>query len=620
MATIRLLRYAPAKALLSAACALGCLVLSCGTDHVSAPATTGSGDSLKAVVEGLVLPIEQEADIMLTRGDSTIRTITRKGNFQLPNVDYGLYILDVRAKGYGGRRTYLSVNSKHVLTGPIQLVKLPWPVSFMDPQDSLVFSTSGRDSIVTIEFAYPMDRSSVEAALDIEPKVDMDIKWGGPSVRSDFGETVRITLPMSVLAIGKKYQLTLDTSAKTAEGQYLERPLGLIIRKDSQAGQPLARFLGSGYLLGPTEPIEIGFSESMDLASVAGRIYVTPASPFHSQWDYSRNVLQLIPDTRWPPGSTFKAGINAGYASLAGTEGGAISKTLQVGEFTMLSDLSYLTVTIEETFETEFNLPVDSSSVDYSVDSPVKASFEAIAPGRLRWIFIGATPGIPFTLRIKSVSSMFGDSLGSPIAQKLILQPAASNFRIQDSARVSLGLSPVKDSLNLSCSRVAYQRMNATGFSVAPFYPFQAEWSAPSDENAVLHFRFLQPVPSGTAFKLFPKTSSNPGDTASFSTKTLAPTEIRPFYGANTVAPGEDIIITWNSLIDTSGFAGHLVFAPAVDTVLVEHATSNGLSRTIIHHNALSKATGYTLRISGVTDLFSRPMADTLETRFRTAP
>jgi hypothetical protein len=50
----------------------------------------------------------------------------------------------------------------------------------------------------------------------------------------------------------------------------------------------------------------------------------------------------------------------------------------------------------------------------------------------------------------------------------------------------------------------------------------------------------------------------------------------------------------------------------------IEQDSAGGVWRTVLRHPDFAKNQAYTVRIGGVTDLFGRGMADTLELKFRT--
>ena len=153
--------------------ALGLFLAGCGQD--GAGKALGGLDTALAAVEGRVEPAEVEAEVYLSRGGDTVSTVTRDGWFQLSGIDYGLYVLEAKAEGYGGIRQLLSVGERKVLVGPLRLEVHPWPISRVHPLDSLVFRANSRINPVEIRFSQFMDRSSVENALRMVPACTLDL-------------------------------------------------------------------------------------------------------------------------------------------------------------------------------------------------------------------------------------------------------------------------------------------------------------------------------------------------------------------------------------------------------------------------------------------------------------
>ncbi len=595
------------------------MLSSCESNGVSS--LNSSNDTLTATVEGLALTHHGEAEAILMRGDTVSRTMTHNGYFQFTGIDFGLYILEVRENGHGGNRELVSIDNRHVIVSSISIPDYPWPIASINPQDSLVFPNNFRDSTIDISFVALMDHASVEAGLHSDPSMGIKTAWGASQGFDPIGETLRLTLSISTLNPGTRAKLTLAGSAQTRDGNRLDSliTIWIINKLDSTTQNPIGRVRGKNPFRPPHDTITFLFSEPMDLPTLLASVYTQPETPYQTYWDNVQNALSVFPKTRWPVSGMQTVGIRSGYRTGTGKLGNSLSEQFQVWGFGPKETLPPGTLSVDKEFFLDFDLAVDSLSLKFKIDAPVKAAVSMVAPSRIRFTFTGYTEVTPFKLEIQSLRSIYGDSLESPLILSLSVQPRKPTFQIRDSLRIANGISPLGDSVVLACTAADYLRMKGTKISISPFYPFTSQWSAAQDGSGLATLRFDQPIPTATNFLAYPSTGARPGDTAVFSSQALKPA-IMPYFGANTVKPDEDIVLAWNTLIDTSGFVGHLLITPALDTLAVSQSISEGRTRTLIRHSAFSKGTPYTLRILGVTDLFSVAAPDTIHSIFKTAP
>lgn len=579
----------------------------------------GNVDSLKAVIEGYVQPMDEAATLVLSRGDTVATVHSQQGYFKFKDIDFGLYLLEIKAEGYGGLMRTLSVDRTLILMDEIHLDRLPWPLARMYPRDSLVFRTRFQDSIVLLQFAQFMDHASVEAALTLNPAVGYRAEWNRSFDRETLGDNLTIVFSPTLMEFGRTYHLTLGTGAKTVNGAPLERSLDfpLVRRVPLLSEGDLAGFLDRTNTQ-PLDTILVKFSEPMDIASVPGRLGISPASPYQVQWDPAGTLMRIIPATRWPPGGDITVTLKQGYRAKAGKVGGDISQSFPVAPFLGFYGSSGTVIEIEDELEIQFNLPIDFSSLRHSVDAPASVQAALAAPNRILWSFSDTRVAVPFTLRIHELRSIFGDTLVIPGELRMVVwrQPG---MRI-DSMQADHGLRPGRDTLRMNGSWTLYQRLKTASWSTEPSYPFAFRWNALQvGEDVGLTFWFLQPVPAGTAFKLLPKIAK-PGDTLSFKTEGFAGRFLRPFHGEEKVRVGDSLVIEWNTWPDTAGFAAKVAVAPPVDSLRVAQYLEGGMPRTVIRHGGFARNQEYQVKVTGVTDLFSRPLGDSLGVRFRSAP
>jgi hypothetical protein len=602
-------------------CGFGCALLfvaalamtSCDSERVVT--VTGGPDSLTAVLEGMVGVGSDSFDVTLHRGGAEAKTVTHGGYFQFKDVEYGLYILTVTGKGFGEYRRLVYVNASHLIVDRIELHRLPWPLSQWTPTDSLVLKYD-LPAKFYVMFSRPMDRHSVESAIQVEPPVAFRIGWETSNL--SMGDVLTIAFDNEDLGSDVAYRIIMDTTAKTRDGGNLERPVtySVVNRMKSDARNGLVSLLNAGQQLDPADTILIRFSKPMDISTVTGRLYVIPKTSMHQEWDLASSTLRLIPDTHWPLDKELEFGLNAGYRTKEGVAGGDVSGTLSIGVFDVVSPRTGTITTFSTQFAMDFNLPIDLSSLRHSQNGSITATAIKVAPNRLLWSFGGVEKDAVFTLRIDSLVSVFGNEMEGALSF-MLQSDGSSVFRTLDSSQ---GLAPFQDTLRLETTWAAYTRLKDSTFRMAPDYPVIAKWSAPSFNDVTLKIAFPQPIPSGTAFMLFPNAGASVGDSVSFKTQELSGTILRPFYGEENVMMGEDIAFHWNTRIDTADFVSHLTMDPDLDSLHIIQDTSGGKHRTVIRHSGFARNTAYTVKLTGVTDVFSRPMRDTLMLRFRTAP
>lgn len=581
-----------------------------------------AGDFSTAIVEGLVLPEEADFTVTLGRGDSVVSTRTHGGYFQFRDIDYGLYILDIAGKGYGGFRQAVEVGEAHVGLGPYRLASVPWPLRQVIPSDSLVLSKTFVPAALALEFSRPMDKGSVESALSVAPSVPFSVHWEAPEAAGSLNQALRVEFAQADLRKDVVYRLSLGTEARTLAGARLERPLEYAIVNHLAAlgKNDLVAFPLGSQSFAPAEPIPLQFSKPMDIASVAGRLVLEPLVAFREEWDLSRNLLHLVPETRWPAGGDLAISLHEGYTAADGTQGTGAEGEYAIEDFGMGNPRPGEQLPLADELGMDFNLPIDTATLRYRASGGVKAKAFLSRPDRLLWTFSGTVEGRAFTLTVDTLLSVYGDSLPRGTALTLVPGPAdAKTFGFSDSARADAGFLPSRDTVRLACSRSAYLRLKASEFRLLPGFPVSTRW-IPGEDGAVLQAWSTQPLPAGSAFRLFPATGEGPGDSTRFRTRALAAAWVRPFYGEEKVAEGEALVLRWNTFIDTAGFAAHVLSEPALASMEIAQDSAGGVTTTTIRHAGLAKGTRYSIRIAGATDLFGSPLADTLEHSFRTTP
>jgi hypothetical protein len=204
-------------ALAGMAVAMSLLSVSCGKD--AAVSGADPADSLNAFVEGLIVPELDSFEVTLTRGPEVLRAFTKEGYFQFSEVPYGMYVLDVSRKGYGGYRSLTTVRMGQNAIGAIKMQSIPWPLQSVYPSDTLEIESERTLAQVQFRFARKMDRQTVERALRVEPPLSFDLVWDDDLT---FAEDLHLDFTRSGMAFGIPYTVTLDTSARTVASGRME--------------------------------------------------------------------------------------------------------------------------------------------------------------------------------------------------------------------------------------------------------------------------------------------------------------------------------------------------------------------------------------------------------------
>ena len=483
----------------------GIMTVSCADDEAAAPLQ--EADSLKAVVEGLVLPANAKATVTLSRGDTVLSAVTRDGYFQAAGIDYGMYIMDVKAPGHGGARSMVIISAKRVYLEERLQENVPWPVSRISPSDSLVFVSNRQDSTVQVVSARYMDRASVEKAFRIDPPSKFRLEWN-PRVQAEdlLGDILSITFFPADLDFGKSYRVTLDSSAATEDGDRLEDTLRYTVRRAvSNTGRDVLGYFLNGIFAGPADTISISFPRAMDEASIMGRIVLDPVGL--PRWIEPRRDTPE-PDPGNPVEARQRIGceILGGYRAQDGTEGGPFSGTFVFDGFGVMSPDAGSQNVVEDGLEMTFNLPVDLASLKF------KDGFRSVRGSGPRGSAAdpvdlpGARDGDPPYLRVDALHSVHGDTLSSPFHVKVLRDAPATAFRFLDSSQASEGLGPVQDTLRLTATWSAYQRLRSAALSVTPLLSLHRPVERlPSEQAHAGDFQNPVPRTRPSSYSLLPE-------------------------------------------------------------------------------------------------------------------
>lgn len=169
----------------------------------------------------------------------------------------------------------------------------------------------GRALITTsleIAFSEPVEASSAERALRLDPSVDGSVSWSGSTM---------IFTPAEPLALDTEYALRVEDGVRDRAGNEMTTlPPAFTFRT---AGRPQVvatqpEDAASGVAL--DEPIGLTFSTLMDTVSVESALRVRPTFPHDVRW--SGEVLKIVPTAPLRAGTEYVVRVGSEAADIAG--------------------------------------------------------------------------------------------------------------------------------------------------------------------------------------------------------------------------------------------------------------------------------------------------------------
>jgi hypothetical protein len=179
------------------------------------------------------------------------------------------------------------------------------------------------ESSIVLEFSTLMDTASVEAALEIEPAVELTATWSE--------EQLTLT-PTRPFVEGQRYTLRIATGARDGAGTPLDRPYRLVFRA-AHSGLEALRLVPSDGVEGIAinSPIAILFDRELDPDSldggllrfspaVTGSLEVTAPPGAEGLRDPTPRVLRFQPSSPLQPNTTYEVSLAAGVLGADGSQ------------------------------------------------------------------------------------------------------------------------------------------------------------------------------------------------------------------------------------------------------------------------------------------------------------
>ena len=127
------------------------------------------------------------------------------------------------------------------------------------------------DAPATIAFTTPMERASVEAALRVEPRVDVTLRWNADSTSLSIA-------PATHWSAGTFYTVTVGAGALASSGRPMTTPARASFLTREATAAVLAATSAAGSRVSIDTAFTVTFDQSVDPTSVAAAIRLEPAT------------------------------------------------------------------------------------------------------------------------------------------------------------------------------------------------------------------------------------------------------------------------------------------------------------------------------------------------------
>ncbi len=248
--------------------------------------------------------------------------------------------------------------------------------------------------VVRVRFDQEMDRASVEAAWRVSPEVRGEFRWQNERA---------FTYRPQGLSVGTRYQVSLDTGARSVEGRALGQPLAFSFSTLGPLKVTQVSPSASGEEVRVDAPVLISFNRPVVPANcanaVAGKTDLCPALPLTTLpaingegfW-VSSSVYRFTPRLGWDAGRTYQLEVAAGVGSVSGAElavpyAWSFQTAAPRVEATEPADREQ-DVLLEQEIVVRFNTPMDPEATGNAF-ALVTETGEPL-PGRLMWEDNGA--------------------------------------------------------------------------------------------------------------------------------------------------------------------------------------------------------------------------------------
>jgi len=255
----------------------------------------------------------------------------------------------------------LSLGIIHVLA---QLDESPPQVVFISPTDDIAL-----DAPLTVMFNQTMNRSSVEAAWSIEPRVEGSFEW-----QNDF--TLMFT-PSGGWLRQTDYTITFSANATSAGGQALPEPHIATVKTvrnlqvtSVQPANDTTEVLADSIITAAFNQPVVPLTSTSDMAALPNPLIIEPAVSGHGEW-LNTFVYQFTPDQPLSGATTYTVTVKAGLIDVSGAP---LVEDYQWHFTTILPQITsvypaqyYTSVALDNVVVVNFSQPMDRAATEESM-------------------------------------------------------------------------------------------------------------------------------------------------------------------------------------------------------------------------------------------------------------
>jgi len=328
----------------------------------------------KGSIIGVIKPLEVIAEIKVIQGiviDSTFSD-SASGYFEIKNLSYGTYSLEVTAQGYGKyHEDRIEVNGITAI-GNIYLRPIPEQILTIKP-----YNDSENIALITpciFEFSTLMDHTSVENGFEISPAVDGYFQWeesGNKSIVNFY--------PNPRYKAFTTYTFNLTPEAKTIYGDTLAFKISSRFTTEPVKVESHSPESESNYISCSTV-IYVRFNTAMNRTTVENSFEILRATPGIFVW-HNNESFSYKPTDFLATNTLYTVTISRNAKDLYGTSlydqftYNFTTEPLQVSYTYPLNGAT--NVNLNTNIQVVFNVSVDQKATEkaFSIDPSVAGTF-----------------------------------------------------------------------------------------------------------------------------------------------------------------------------------------------------------------------------------------------------
>jgi hypothetical protein len=250
-----------------------------------------------------------------------------------------------------------------------------------EADSSITEANLALDTPFMIQFTKPMNEGSVEAAITIDPKIDVDYRWDA------LGRTLAIA-PSPHWSPETRFSVDISTDATDQQGLTLTSPIHASFR----SGALTAGFITATRVFGedaaPNTAFQVRFSRPVKLATVMLRLGISPQVDVtvfgDDPVDQTSQIFTLTPKEPLKTDTTYLLTMSNGGTDAAGSDLQPVKplqiRTLAEPEVTFSPQDGAVVYDTNQPITLQFTEPMDQKSTEAAVTVlangyPTKGSF-----------------------------------------------------------------------------------------------------------------------------------------------------------------------------------------------------------------------------------------------------